>query len=184
MIAVGRDIGRLDVRGIEADLARPETLAAAVGELRAAGDLDELRALVHCAGISPVVAVADATPDTWSRTPAVNVASAAELVRLTLPSLRRARGHVILVNASPGLTGVARWSAFVSSKAALRELADSLREEEEARGVRVTTVYPAATATDLLGEVRHAFGRPYDPRVVHPAGEPGPHDRMGVGRTG
>lgn len=125
VIAVGRDIGRLDVRGIEADLARPETLAAAVGALRAAGDLDELRALVHCAGISPVVAVADATPDTWSRTPAVNVASAAELVRLTLPSLRRGKGHVILVNASPGLTGVARWSA-----------------------------------------------------------EPGPHDRMGVGRTG
>jgi len=120
---MGRDIGRLDVRGIEADLARPETLAAAVGELRAAGDLDELRALVHCAGISPVVA--DATPDTWSRTPTVNLASAAELVRLTLPSLKRARGHVILVNASPGLTGVARWSA-----------------------------------------------------------EPGPHDRMGVGRTG
>jgi len=93
----------------------------------------------------------------------VNVPSAAELVRLTLPSLKRARGHVILVNASPGLTGVARWSAFVGSKAALRELADSLREEEEAHGVRVTTVYPAATATDLLGEVRHAFGRPYGP---------------------
>ncbi|MFI6922301.1 SDR family NAD(P)-dependent oxidoreductase [Nonomuraea spiralis] len=79
---------------------------------------------------------------------AVNVASAAELVRLALPVLRRAKGHVIFVNASPRLTGVARWSAFVASKAALRELADSLREEEAVHGVRVTTVYPAATATD------------------------------------
>ncbi|AQZ60659.1 putative oxidoreductase [[Actinomadura] parvosata subsp. kistnae] len=155
--AVGRDIGRLDVPGIEADLAAPETLAAAVGPL------DDVQALVHCAGISPVAAVADADPETWRRTMAVNVTSAAELVRLALPALRRSRGHVIFVNASPGLTGVARWSGFVGSKAALRELADSLREEEAAHGVRVTTVHPAATATDLLGEVRSAFGRPYDP---------------------
>lgn len=155
--AVGRDVGRLDVRGIEADLAEPGTLAAAMGAL---GDV---QALVHCAGISPVEAVADAGPETWRRTLAVNVASAAELVRLTLSALRRSKGHVIFVNASPGMTGVPRWSAFVASKAALRELADSLREEEAPHGIRVTTVYPAATATDLLGEVRRAFGRPYDP---------------------
>ncbi|MEV0830050.1 SDR family NAD(P)-dependent oxidoreductase [Nonomuraea rubra] len=134
VIAVGRDVGRLDVRGVEADLADPGTLATAV-------------------------------PETWRRTMAVNVASAAELVRLTLPALRRSRGHVIFVNASPGMTGVPRWSAFVASKAALRELAESLREEEAAHGIRVTTVYPAATATALLGEVRSAFGRPYDPEA-------------------
>ncbi|MFI7612046.1 SDR family NAD(P)-dependent oxidoreductase [Nonomuraea terrae] len=156
--AVGRDVGRLGVRGIEADLADPETLAGA-------GEWGEVQALVHCAGISPVEAVADAGPETWRRTMAVNVASAAELVRLTLPALRRSRGHVIFVNASAGLTGVPRWSAFVASKAALRELADSLREEEAAHGIRVTTVYPGATATDLLGEVRSAFGRPYDPEA-------------------
>ncbi|QFY09986.1 SDR family NAD(P)-dependent oxidoreductase [Nonomuraea phyllanthi] len=161
--AVGRDVARLDVRGIEADLAEPGTLATAMGVLQDAGELGDVQALVHCAGISPIEAVADADPETWRRTLAVNVASAAELVRLTLPALRRSRGHVIFVNASPGMTGVPRWSAFVGSKAALRELADSLREEEAAHGIRVTTVYPAATATDLLGEVRRAFGRPYDP---------------------
>ncbi|MFC7108720.1 SDR family NAD(P)-dependent oxidoreductase [Nonomuraea rubra] len=116
-------------------------------------------------GDLPVEAVAEAVPETWRRTMAVNVASAAELVRLTLPALRRSRGHVIFVNASPGMTGVPRWSAFVASKAALRELAGSLREEEAAHGIRVTTVYPAATATALLGEVRSAFGRPYDPEA-------------------
>ncbi|SEG92993.1 Short-chain dehydrogenase [Nonomuraea solani] len=155
--AVGRGVGRLDVPGIEADLAAPETLAAAVGEP------EDVQALVHCAGISPVEAVADAGPETWRRTMAVNVASAAELTRLTLPALRRSRGHAIFVNAAPGMTGVPRWSAFVASKAALRELAESLREEEAAHGVRVTTVYPGATATELLGEVRKDFGRPYDP---------------------
>lgn len=160
--AVGRDPERLQtqgVRAIEADLADPAALAAAVG------DLGELDALIHCAGISPVVPVAEATPAAWERTFAVNVASAAELTRLALPALRRSRGHVVLVNASPGMTGVPRWSAFVGSKAALRELADSLREEEAAHGVRVTTVYPAATATERLRTTRTAFGRPYDPET-------------------
>jgi NADP-dependent 3-hydroxy acid dehydrogenase YdfG len=156
--AAGRDTGRLNVPAIEVDLAEPDTLAAA-----AAGRLDDVRALIHCAGSSPVAAVADTTPEMWERILAVNVASAAELVRLALPGLRRHRGHVIFINAAPGTTGVARWSAFVAGKAALRELADSLREEEAAHGVRVTTVYPGATATELLREVRTGFGRPYDP---------------------
>ncbi|GGO61718.1 SDR family NAD(P)-dependent oxidoreductase [Nonomuraea cavernae] len=163
--AVGRDVGRLTVPGIEVDLAEPGTLAVTIGAAEDAGELGEVHALVHCAGISPVAAVADTDPETWRRTLAVNVASAAELVRLTLPALRRSRGHVVFVNAAPGMTGVARWSSFVAGKAALRELADSLREEEAARGVRVTTVYPGPTATDLLGEVRSAFGRPYDPEL-------------------
>ncbi|MEV4163083.1 hypothetical protein [Nonomuraea dietziae] len=35
--------------------------------------------MIHCAGISPIAAVADADPETGERTFAVNVASAAEL---------------------------------------------------------------------------------------------------------
>lgn len=163
--AVGRDVGRLNVQGIEADLAEPAALAGVMGAPEHAEALEDVQALVHCAAISPVAAVADADPETWRRTLAVNVASAAELTRLALPALRRSRGHVIFVNAAPGTTGVARWSAFAGSKAALRELADSVREEEAPFGVRVTTVYPGPTATDLLGEVRAAFGRPYDPEL-------------------
>ncbi|MDP4507579.1 SDR family NAD(P)-dependent oxidoreductase [Nonomuraea turcica] len=93
----------------------------------------------------------------WRRTLAVNVASAAELVRLMLPALRRSRGHVIFVNASPGMTGVPRWSAFVASKAALRGW-PTLREEEAAHGIRVTTVYSAATATSCWGRSRTPTG--------------------------
>ncbi|WP_214324240.1 SDR family NAD(P)-dependent oxidoreductase [Nonomuraea sediminis] len=157
--ALGRSLERLpgSARRIEADLSRPETLAAALGAL---GELD---ALIHCAGTAHVAPVADAPVELWNRTLAVNLASAAEITRLALPALRRSRGHVVFVNASPGMRAVPRWSAFVGSKTALRELADSLREEEEPHGVRVTTVYPAATATDHLRDIRASFGRPYDP---------------------
>jgi NADP-dependent 3-hydroxy acid dehydrogenase YdfG len=39
-----------------------------------------------------------------------------------------------------------------------------LRAEEEENGVRVTTIYPGATATEHLRQVRAAFGRGYDPQ--------------------
>jgi NADP-dependent 3-hydroxy acid dehydrogenase YdfG len=55
------------------------------------------------------------------------------------------------------------WSAFAASKAALQELADSLRAEEADHGVRVTTIYPDATATGKLRQVWASFRRGYDP---------------------
>jgi NADP-dependent 3-hydroxy acid dehydrogenase YdfG len=118
--------------------------------------------LVHCAGVAEVASIGDADADLWRRTLAVNVAGPAELTRLLLPALRAARGRVVFFNMAPGLRSVPRWSAYVGSKAALRELADSLREEEAARGVSVTTIYPGATATSLLRRVRRDFCRPYD----------------------
>jgi NADP-dependent 3-hydroxy acid dehydrogenase YdfG len=170
VIALGRDAAGLEqlsasgVRPLVADLARLENLREAVG------GLNWLDALVHCAGVSKVASVADTATVTWRETLIVNVVAAAELTKLLLPALRRARGHVVFVNASPGMRAVPLWSAFVGSKAALRELADSLRAEEEENGIRVTTVYPAATATDRLRRIRAAFDRDYDPgRCIQPS---------------
>jgi hypothetical protein len=81
-------------------------------------DIDHLDFLIHCAGVSAVASVADTDPATWQDTLTVNVTAAAELTRLLLPALRRSRGHVIFVNASPGIRAVPRWEAFMGSKAA------------------------------------------------------------------
>jgi NADP-dependent 3-hydroxy acid dehydrogenase YdfG len=167
--AVGRDPDRLrsgpGVRAVTVDLTQPQQLAQAIGE---PGQLD---ALVHCAGVSieAIAAVADTGPAVWQQTMAVNVLAAAELTRLVLPALRRSRGHVVFINSARGVRAVAGWSAFAASKAALQELADSLRAEEAENGVRVTTIYPGSTATEHLRQVRAAFGRGYDPqRCIQP----------------
>ncbi|MEU7836308.1 SDR family NAD(P)-dependent oxidoreductase [Nonomuraea sp. NPDC049129] len=151
------------VIAIVADLARPETLAAALPPI---GELD---AFVHCAAIAEVTTTADSTVELWRDTLNVNVASAAELLRLLLPALRRSRGRVILINAAPGLSPQG-WPAYAASKAALRELGDAVRDEEQPHGIRVTTIYPGATATELLRKVRTGFGSPYNPdRCLPPA---------------
>lgn len=178
VLALGRDPERLAelsrehplVRPLRADLRHPETLAEALADLPELTDPAELDTFVHCAGVSPVASVADSPADLWREVLAVNLVSAAELTRLLLPALRRNRGHVVLVNASPGLHAVPQWSAFAASKAGLSELAGSLRQEEGPHGVRVTSVHPGGTATELLREVRGAFGRGYDPAAcIQPA---------------
>jgi NADP-dependent 3-hydroxy acid dehydrogenase YdfG len=142
---------------VPVDLLRPEELPSAVREI---GRID---ALIHAAGVSEVATVEGTPPDVWQQTMTVNVTGPAELTRALLPALRAARGRVVFLNAVAGLRAVPNWSAYVASKAALRELADSLRLEEAAHGVRVTSIYPGGVATDLLRKVRAGLGRPYDP---------------------
>jgi NADP-dependent 3-hydroxy acid dehydrogenase YdfG len=167
VFATGRDAATmraLPAEPLPLDLRTPGDLAGALPHL------DHLDALVHCAGVADVASVEDTTHEQWTDTLAVNVVAAAEITRVLLPALRAAAGHVVFVNAAPGLHAVPRWSAYAASKTALRELADSLRTEETHHGVRVTTIYPGGTATDLLAKVRAQFGHPYDPaKCIQPA---------------
>lgn len=165
VLAGGRDAAKLDALCADVpgavplllDLRDPSRMPAQLFEL------DRLDALVHNAGIAEVASVEDAPYELWQETLTVNVIAAAELTRVLLPALRRAAGRVVFINATPGMRAVPRWSAFVGSKAALRELADSLRAEEAQHGVRVTTIYPGGTATELLRKVRGQFGREFEP---------------------
>jgi len=93
----------------------------------------------------------------------VNLIAPAELTRLFLPTLRVARGQVVFVNSGAGLRADAEWGTYAASKHGLRALADSLRAEEHAAGVRVTSVYPGRTATAMQQRVRSQEGLPYDP---------------------
>jgi NADP-dependent 3-hydroxy acid dehydrogenase YdfG len=146
------------------DLLRTSELPAAVRAL------DRVDVLIHAAGVSEVASVEDTPPEVWHETMAVNVTGPAELTRALLPALRAARGRVVFVNAVAGLHAMPRWSAYTASKAALTELADSLRLEEAGSGVRVTSIYPGGVATELLRKVRAGLGRPYDPaHCVSPA---------------
>ncbi len=122
-----------------------------------------LESIVHCAGAVELGPVADLDLDAWRRQLAVNLVAPAVLTSALLPLLRAARGTVVLVNSTAGLRANAGWSAYAASKAGLRALADSLREEERAHGVRVTSVFPGRTATPMQQAVHRQEDRSYDP---------------------
>ena len=91
------------------------------------------------------------------------IVAVAELTRLVLPALREAKGHVVFINSGQGLAARAGWGPYAASKFAVRAYADALRAEEEPRGVRVTTVYPGRTDTDMQRDVVAHEGGQYTP---------------------
>ncbi|WP_405372034.1 MULTISPECIES: SDR family oxidoreductase [unclassified Microbacterium] len=170
LIVVARDADRAaDLRAeypgsiaVVADLTEPSSLEAALAAAGLPEEFDEIDALVHAAGIVDLAHVADLPVASWQAQLAVNLVSPAELTRLLLPRLRRARGQVLFVNSGAGLTAHPQWAAYAASKHGLKALADALRGEEAGHGVRVTTVYPGRTATPMQAQVHAQEGKPYD----------------------
>jgi NADP-dependent 3-hydroxy acid dehydrogenase YdfG len=143
-------------RGWPVDLTDAGALADAVA------GIDRLDVLVHSAGIGPLGTVADSPADQWRRTFEVNVVAVAELTRLLLPALRAARGQVVCINSGAGFTARPGWGSYAASKFALRAFADALRAEEAAHGVRVTSIHPGRTDTDMQRSVIAHEGGEYD----------------------
>jgi NADP-dependent 3-hydroxy acid dehydrogenase YdfG len=82
-----------------------------------------------------------------------------------LTLLDGADGEVIFVNSTVGLAARAHTGAYAASKHALRALADSLRDEVNALGIRVLTVYLGNTATPMQKSIHEEEGRPYRPEL-------------------
>ena len=142
-----------------------QTLVADLTDPRAIADLqlpNLLDSLVHAAGAVSLGPVAELADQQWREQIEVNLLAPAALTRLALPALRSSRGTVVFVNSGAGLHANPQWSAYAASKHGLRALADSLRAEERANGVRVTSVYLGRTATAMQERVHEQEGKAYD----------------------
>ncbi|MEV4688187.1 SDR family oxidoreductase [Microbacterium sp. LWH3-1.2] len=141
------------------DLADPARLSWAFSHQSVPPRLDSL---IHVAGVVELGAVGETPVATWQHQLNVNAVAPAELTRLMLPALRTARGRVVFVNSGAGLRVSPEWGSYGASKFAVRAVADALREEERANGVRVTTVYPGRAATPMQEKVHRQEGADYD----------------------
>nr|KEP23688.1 hypothetical protein DA06_05775 [Georgenia sp. SUBG003] len=146
--------------GLLLDLADVGSIADACSGL---ADLD---GVVHCAGVEGTAAAADLEPEFLGSVLAVNLAAPTELTRQLLPGLRRRRGRVVFVNSTAALQTFPGWAAYSASKAALRAYADTLRLEEGAHGVGVTTVFPGRTDTGMQREIAARRGTHFDPETA------------------
>ncbi|WP_156686262.1 SDR family oxidoreductase [Mycobacterium sp. Marseille-P9652] len=123
--------------------------------------VDELDVLVHNAGVSIPGHLGESHVDEWRATFAVNVFGPVALTLALLPALRRARGQVVFINSGAGRSVMPGMASYSASKFALRALADSLRADEPE--LRVTTVYPGRTDSDMQRELVAFEGGQYDP---------------------
>jgi NADP-dependent 3-hydroxy acid dehydrogenase YdfG len=79
-----------------------------------------------------------------------NVFALANLTRLALPALTAAAGDVINVSSTAVKSMVAGAANYTATKAAVVAFSESLRKEVGMSGVRVLTIYPGFTDTELF----------------------------------
>lgn len=85
------------------------------------------------------------------------------LIQTMLPLLRKSPGQIVFINSSAGLRSPATTGQFSATQHAFRSIADSLREEVNALGIRVLSVYPGRTATPRIEKLFEKEGRKYQP---------------------
>lgn len=117
--------------------------------LEAASKIEELDVLVLAAGVLHKGPFEDLTDEQWRESMAVNLLAPVALTRAVLPALRRSSGLIIAINSGAGFHGVADNTAYCASKFALRGFTEALQEEEAGR-IRVTSLHPGRTDTDML----------------------------------
>ncbi|MEX3505663.1 SDR family oxidoreductase [Corynebacterium sp. LK2510] len=147
-VGASRDAGEVvdmlpSAEPFEVDLRDPEAIAAACAKI------DELDVLVHAAGVYPRGPFDELTEEQWRDGFDTNVHAAIHLVREFLPALRRSQGLILTINSGAGFHGVEEGSIYCASKYALKGFTDVLRLEEQGR-VRVTSLHPGPTDTDMI----------------------------------
>ena len=88
------------------------------------------------------------------------------LIQALLPLLRERKGQIVFINSSAGLRSPATVGQFAATQHAFRSLADSLRDEVNADGIRVLSVYPGRTATPRMAALFAKEGKPYKPELL------------------
>ena len=158
-----------NVRCVPMDLVKDEEVRGLAACLhREVGYLD---ILVHSAGeIVPARFESAAIAD-LDRQFQINVRAPYLLTQALLPLLRKCRGQVVFVNSSAGRNAPAGISQYGATKHALRAVADSLRHEVNADGIRVLSIYPGRTASPMQAAVHALEGRKYDPERLLQAGD-------------
>ncbi len=161
---------------------------AQVGDVTDAGFRERLAAdavarfgrldhLVNAAGVIAFGTVEDTTLDAWRRMFALNVEACFDLMRLAAPELIRRKGSVVNVSSVNGMRSFPGVLAYNSSKAAQDQLTRCAALELAAKGVRVNSVNPGVTRTELhraggLDVQRYAAFVEHS-RTTHPIGRVG-----------
>jgi short-subunit dehydrogenase len=139
---------------VEADVKR---LAAEVSGSAAPLDL-----LIHCAGVLESGTVADFPIAQLDALYQVNVRAPFLLTQLCLPALMQSAGQIVFINSSAAVAPYMALAGYSSAKAALKSIADCLRMEVNASGVRVMSVYPGKTASIMQKRAHELAGKPYN----------------------
>jgi NADP-dependent 3-hydroxy acid dehydrogenase YdfG len=148
----------------EGDLTAKSAIKKLVRRLkREFGTID---VLVHCSGTYARGTIETSRVKELDALYRTNVRLPFMLTQTLLPLLRARQGQIVFINSSQGLQARGNTSLYASTQHALKAIADGLRQEINAEGVRVLSVYPGRTATSRMEALFRAEGRQYWPELL------------------
>jgi NAD(P)-dependent dehydrogenase (short-subunit alcohol dehydrogenase family) len=157
-----------EIKPTRADLTDDDSVQRLVADIERQSQ--GIAGLIHCAGAHVSGSIIETPVGELDRQLRINLHAPYLLTQLLLPLLEADRGQVVFVNSSAVRRARAGLGSYAASKHALRALADSLREEVNAVGIRVLSVYPGRTASPMQASLHRIEGRSYYPdRLLQPS---------------
>ncbi|MCV0394925.1 MAG: SDR family oxidoreductase [Rhizobiaceae bacterium] len=103
--------------------------------------------LVNNVGVGNAPPLHETTDEIYDFQLGVNLRPAFRLSRDVLPELRKARGNIVNIASSIGVSGYRRWAAYSAAKAGIIGLTRHMAAEYGPDGIRVNAVAPGIIAT-------------------------------------
>ena len=143
-----------EIDGLAGDVGNPDDVQRIVSA--AAQRYGAIDVLVNNASIlGPRETIANYPAPAWQEVLRINLTGIFLMAREVLPIMSgRGSGSIINVTSGVGRRGKARWGAYAVSKAGLEALTQVLADEVSQAGIRVNSVNPAATRTEMRA---HAY---------------------------
>jgi 3-oxoacyl-[acyl-carrier protein] reductase len=136
------------VIGVEMDVRSPDDCNRLIRQ--ATDRFGRLDSLVANAGIGMYGGILDHTDDALRTMLDTNIAGTVWPIRAAVPHMIEAgRGDIVIVASVAGFRGGADEAVYAATKFAQVGLAGSLDRELREKGIRVTTIGPAGTATEF-----------------------------------
>ena len=140
-----------DLLAVSLDITDTDSIDAAVNA--AIDRFGRIDVLVNNAGNFQAGYFEEISPEQFRAQMETNFFGPLNVTRAVLPVMRRQRsGHIVTITSTAGIVSGGFGSAYGASKFALEGWTESLREEVEQFGIRVTAVEPGFFRTELLVE--------------------------------
>ena len=146
-------VRRIEEAGGKA-LALPGDMAVEADALQAVADtvarLGRIDILINSAGVMQAGGVENADLDEYRRVFDINLFATLYTCRAAVPHmLEQGGGDIVTISSLAGRKGGPQTNAYSASKHAVNSMTDAMRQELGGRNIRVCTLMPGATQTEV-----------------------------------
>lgn len=156
---IGRDRHKLEALGtsfpdarfiyLDGDVSNPANIKAAIVKIEQAWD--SLDILINNAGVVSAGPLEEISDEDIIAMQNINTTGLILLTKHALPLLKKSPAAVVMnVSSGLGLVGMAFYTPYAATKAAVRQFSEALRRELTGLSIHVMTVYPTATDTPMM----------------------------------